>query len=229
MAHRNNEIRTHRGERNEKNNCSISMEEDENDVMMLGDDDGNDNNSIPTTMGVRASCMQFSNRNRPACHLQDRNDTYASNDNISVAENMGSFFIPLPMPAGRTVAQSESTNERRDIQDQQQQMNLDDNDCGDDISVLTEYSMEETDDDNLSQTTTNTAWTGVTEVTGSTAAGAIRQRNFGSYEARKFSRQRRLASKRTRVQQSNETSNSLLIQENRVSGGNNQLKRRRKV
>ncbi len=236
MANRSNEIGTHSdclqssSKGNEINNCSINMEEDENDVMMQGGDDGNDNNSIPTTMGVRASCMEYSNRNRSACHLRNQADTYASNDNISVAENIGSFFIPLPIPTGRTAAPSESTNERQGVQQQQQQqMNLDDNDCDDDISVLTEYSMEETEDDNLSQTTANTAWTGVTEVTGSTAAGAPQRQNFGSFEARKLSRQRRLASKRTRVQQSKEASSSLSIQEHRITAENDQLKRRRKI
>ena len=111
MANRNNNIidtncarlrsistlTTTTSKRNENYN---SMEEvDENDVMMQGDDD-NDNNSIPTTMGVRASCMEFSNRNRSASHLRNRIETtYASNDNISVAENIGTFFIPLPIPA----------------------------------------------------------------------------------------------------------------------------------
>lgn len=228
MANRNNEIATRSdclqssSQRNE-----INMEEDENDVMMQGDDDGNDNNSIPTTMGVRASCMEYSNRNRSACHLRNQTDTYASNDNISVA---GSFFIPLPIQPGRTAAPPESTNERQDVQhQQQQQMNLDNNDCDDDISVLTEYSMEETEEDNLSQTTANTAWTGVTEVTSSTGAGAPQRQNFGSFEARKLSRQRRLVSKRTRVQQSNEASNTLSFQEHRINAENAQLKRRRKI
>jgi len=227
-------ISTLRGsERNDSINCSFSMEDvDENDVidvMMQGDDD---NNSIPTTMGVRASCMEVSNRNRSACNLRDRGDTYASNDNISVAENISSFFIPLPIPTGQAAAPTEPTNASQDDNHHEQQMNLDNNDCNDDISVLTEYSMEENEDDNLSQTTANTAWTGVTEVTSSTTTGApanARRPNFGTMEARKLSRRRRLANKRSRVQQSNETNNSLLIQENKTNGGNDQLKRRRKI
>ena len=196
------------------------MEEvDENDVMMQGDDD-NDNNSIPTTMGVRASCMEFSNRNRSASHLRNRIETtYASNDNISVAENIGTFFIPLPIPAPG------HHNE------QQQQMNLDNNEnCDDDdISTLTECSMEENEDDNLSQTTANTTWTCVTEVTASTTAAAPPQQNFGN--ARKLSRRRIMANKRTRVQQSQEaSSNPLLSQDSKSNKGcNDQWKRRRKA
>lgn len=217
------------------NHCSVSMEDDdENDVMMQGYDD-NDNNSIPTTMGVRASSMEFSNRNRSACHLRDRIETYASNDNISVAENMSSFFIPLPIlvAPGKAATSAESTNEKKDQHHhQQQQMNLDNNDCDDDISTLTEYSMEENEDDNLSQTTANTTWTCVTEVTGSTTAAAptnSHRQKFGSLDARKLSRRRILARKRTRVQQSQETGNPLFSQENKSNRGNDQWKRRRKA
>eukprot|EP00531_Pseudo-nitzschia_arenysensis_P008272 CAMPEP_0116122076 /NCGR_PEP_ID=MMETSP0329-20121206/4025_1 /TAXON_ID=697910 /ORGANISM="Pseudo-nitzschia arenysensis, Strain B593" /LENGTH=241 /DNA_ID=CAMNT_0003615907 /DNA_START=124 /DNA_END=849 /DNA_ORIENTATION=+ len=217
------------------NICSDSMEDaDENDVMMHGDDD-NDNNSIPTTMGVRASRMEFSNRNYSSSHLRDRIENYASNDNISVAENISSFFIPLPIPAAsrQAVSSTSSTDQKQSHQQQQQQqMNLDDNDCSDDISTLTEYSMEENEDDNLSQTTANTTWTCVTEVTGSTAAAApaiLRQQNFGALDPRNASRRRILANKRTRVQQSLEAGNPIGFRDNRMNRGSDKLKRRRKT
>lgn len=214
--------------RTNTNNCSINMEDiDGNDVMMQGDDDDDDNNSIPTTMGVRASCMELSNRNRSACHLRDRTENYATNDNISVAENISNFFIPLPIPAPGQAATSAT----------QQQMNVDNSDCDDEISTLTEYSMEEmkNEDDNLSQTTTTTTWTWVTEGTGSTTAAtpAIPHgQNFvGASENRKLARRRLLANKRTRVQQSQETGNPVLFRDPKTNGDNNHhhLKRRRKT
>ena len=213
---------------NNNNVCSDSMEDvDENDVMMQGEDDNdNDNNSIPTTMGVRAACMELTKRNRSACHPRDRIDNYASNDNISVAENVSSFFIPLPIPVAPGQVASTSYQQQ---QQQQQQMSMDDNDCPDDISTLTEYSMEENDEDNLSQTTANTAWTCVTEVTGSTIAAEPRQHNFGAMDPRNLSRRRILANKRTRVKQSQETGNSGLFRDNRINRGSDKQKRRRKA
>jgi len=202
---------------------------DESDVIMQGDgDDGNDSNSIPTTMGVRASCMEFGNRTRLASHCRDRNENYASNDSISVAGNIGSFFIPLPISAPR----QDTKSVRLTDQGQQQQMNTENSDCDDDISTLTEYSMEENDDDNLSQTTANTTWTCVTEGTGSTNAAAptsARRKNFGSSETRKLVRRRASANKRTRVQQSRETGNPVLFRDNKKKGDSDQLKRRRKT
>ncbi len=213
---------------NNNNVCSDSMEDvDENDVMMQGEDD-NDNNSIPTTMGVRAACMEFTNRNRSACGPRDRIDNYASNDNISVAENVSSFFIPLPVPAAPGQVASASTDQKQAYQ-QEQQMSMDDNDCPDDISTLTEYSMEENDEDNLSHTTANTSWTCVTEVTRSTTAAEPRQQNFGAMDPRNLSRRRILANKRTRVQQSQETGNPGLFRDNRINRGSDKLKRRRKA
>ncbi len=226
-------LRATTSQRSNNNFCSDSMEDvDENDVMMHGDDD-NDNNSIPTTMGVRASRMEFSNRNQSTSQVRNRIENYASNDNISVAGNISSFFIPLPIPAasGQAVSSMPSTNPKQSHQ-QQQEMNLDNNDCSDDISTLTEYSMEENEDDNLSQTTANTTWTCVTEVTGSTAAAApaiLRQQNFGALDPRNASRRRILANKRTRVQQSLEAGNPIGFRDNRMNRGSDKLKRRRKT
>jgi len=213
------------------NNRSVNMEDvDENDVMMQGDDDanGNDNNSIPSTMCVRASRMEFGNRNRSASNLRDGNENYASNDNISVAGNVSSFFIPLPTPVSRKSATSVGSTE----QEQQQEMNLGKSNCEDDISILTEYSMDESEDDNLSQTTANTTWTCVTEGTDSTTAAApkiTRRNNFGVLVARKLALRRTLSSKRTRVQQSQEAGNLVLFRDNKSNGGSEQLKRRRKA
>ena len=146
-------------------NCFVNMEDiDANDVTMQGDDD-NDNNSIPTTMGVRASCMEFGNRDRSLSFSRDPNENYACNDNISVTGKISSFFIPVPITAAKpTAASVRSINEG-----QQPKMNTDNSDCDDDVSTLTEYSMEGNEDDNLSQTTANTTRTFVTEGTGSLA------------------------------------------------------------
>jgi hypothetical protein len=226
MANRNDGIVTRRARlpstststtrRQNLNHCSLRMEgDDENDVMMQ--DDESDNNSIPTTMGVRASCMAFSNRNRSASHRRDRNESSTSNDNASFAGNISSLFIPLPMPSSGQPSASVSSTDQR--QQQQHQMNVDNGDCDDEISILTEYSMEENEDDNLSQTTANTTWTCVTEVTGSTTAAAPNSRTL--------TRRRILANKRIRVQPSQETGNPDLFRDSLNNPGSDQLKRRR--
>ena len=201
--------------------------DDENDVVMQGDDDENDSNSIPTTMGVRASFNEYGNRSR--------NEHHASNDTISVAGNT-SFFIPLPIPTPGKV-------DRQQVQQQQQHMNLEngDRDCDDDISTLTEYSMDEekkNEDDNLSQTTTNTTRTFVTDdATDSTTLGggaaARRINSFAASDTISRARRRTLANKRTRMQlQSQEPppGNPGLFRVGGKNGaGGDQLKRRRRA
>eukprot|EP00535_Pseudo-nitzschia_heimii_P009021 CAMPEP_0197192614 /NCGR_PEP_ID=MMETSP1423-20130617/25336_1 /TAXON_ID=476441 /ORGANISM="Pseudo-nitzschia heimii, Strain UNC1101" /LENGTH=221 /DNA_ID=CAMNT_0042645535 /DNA_START=142 /DNA_END=807 /DNA_ORIENTATION=- len=198
------------GQRN--HDCCVNMD-DENDVVMQGDDDESDNNSVPTTMGVRASLKDYGNRTRSS-HRRDRNEHHASNDAISVAGNT-SFFIPLPIPAGKANQQD------------QQHMNLESGDCEDDISTLTEYSMEENEDDNLSQTTANTTRTFVTDATGSTNEGAPKAtRRDTKTRARRLS----LANKRTRMQQCRGSSgNPSFFRESNNGTANDQPKRRRRA
>jgi hypothetical protein len=102
------------------------QKEDEEDVTMHDEDE----NSVATTMGVRANVGGGPSRQR---------DFESTNGSVS-----GNSFV-LPKPLDDSVDMKED----------------------DDISTLTEYSMDE-EDDNVSQTTTNTTWTVVTTGTDST-------------------------------------------------------------
>lgn len=209
--------------------CSVNMNDviDENDVVMMqGEDEDNDDNSISSTMGVRASSFKdCGNRTRSISHRRDRTENHASNDAITAAGNTN-FFLPLPLQAPRTV----------DQQGQHQHTNRENSnrDDDDDISTLTEYSMEEHDDDNISQTTATTTWTFVTDATGSTIGAAppkaaTHRPNFAASDTMRRGRRRTLANKRTRMQHRQESSaNPILFRENRNGTCRDQWKRRRK-
>jgi hypothetical protein len=117
----------------------------DDDVMMMEDE----GNSITTTMGVFMGYGTSPRRSRPSSREYE-------SVNGSVTGN--SFVV------SKHVVSSEGTGEGGG------EMLLD----NDDISTLTEYSMDEEDDD-VSQTTANTAWTVVTTGTDSTT---VPTRNF---------------------------------------------------
>lgn len=153
---------------------------DENDCDVPMDND--DNNSIPTTMGVRGqSYMDYYNRTNHTKQQQHSNS------------GTGSGNMPPPPSASNNTTTATTTTTFTNIPPPPVMMNVEDDDFDDDdISTLTEFSMSIHEDDNLSQTTANTTWTCVTEGTASTRGDAGKRKEASvSSSAPQFKRRRK--------------------------------------
>lgn len=145
-----------------------------------------DSGSVPTTMGVRLPALDAKKGNNTATGDGRGGYAYYDHHRRAPSTDFRDFLIPQTPLEIAALAAADAV--RNGLQDMQQDEN------SDDISVLTEYSGMEEEEDASSQVTAGTeARTVVTNTTGSTT---IPTRNVGQVATVSSSSQQKIAKRR---------------------------------